>query len=131
MKNNKPHLVPRYIIYGFFIVGLISAVAFRSIIVFQHLEPGWVRPVWYAGVIGYLVFFLYRYMIAKKRKRAIEHFRLIEKMEANACLTDEDREIVLYLLSSIKLSLEDINYAIIFLLSIIAVIADLFLSSMR
>ena len=129
--NQKPHVLPKYIIYGFFILGLVSAVAFRAIIVFQHIEPGWIRPVWYIGIVGYIFFFFYRYMITKKRKRAIDKFRLIEKVKANACLSDEDREVVLYLLSSIKSSLEDINYALIFLLSIAAIIADLVISSFK
>jgi len=131
MEKNKPHIVPKYIIYGFFVLGLVSAIAFRAIIVFQHLEPEWVRPVWYVGTAGYVFFFVYRYKITRKRKRAIEEFRLIEKLKTNSCLEDDDREVVLYLLSSIKFSLEDINYAIIFLLSIIAVAADLFLSAMK
>ena len=131
MEKNKPHIVPKYIIYGFFVLGLVSAIAFRAIIVFQHLEPGWVRSVWYIGTAGYVFFFVYRYKITRKRKKAIEEFRLIEKLKTNSCLEDDDREVVLYLLSSIKFSLEDINYAIIFLLSIIAVAADLFLSAMK
>ena len=131
MNKNTPHVVPKYIIYGFFTLGLISAIAFRAIIIFQHIEPIWIRPVWYIGTIGYFLFFLYRYIITKKRKKAIESFRLIEKVQTNACLTDRDREIVLYLLSSVRSSLEDFNYAIIFLLSVIAIVVDLFLSMMK
>ncbi|RJQ40672.1 MAG: hypothetical protein C4550_03025 [Nitrospiraceae bacterium] len=127
----RPHIMPKYVIYGFFVIGLISAIAFRAIIVFQHLEPSWVRPVWYAGIVGYIFFFLYRYRITKKRKKAIDDFQLIDKVKANACLTEEDREIVLYLLSSIKSSPEDLNYAIIFILSILAILADIFLSILR
>jgi hypothetical protein len=130
MENQKPHIVPRYVIYLFFSLGLISAVAFRAIIVFQRMEPRWVRPVWYVAVLGYVLFFLYRFRISRKRKRAIERFRLIEKVKANACLTEEDREVVLYLLSSIKVSLEDLNYAIIFILSVAAVAADLLLEAL-
>jgi len=131
MANNKPHVVPRYVIYGFFVLGLVSAIAFRAIIVLEHLEPSWVRPAWYLGAIGYFLFFLYRYRITRKRKRAIEDFRLIEKLKANACLPEEDREVVLYLLSSVKSSLEDINYAIIFVLSVIAIAADIVLTAMK
>lgn len=131
MKHNKPHIVPKYIIYTFFTVGLVSAIAFRAIIVIQKLEPEWVRAVWYTGTMGYVLFFLYRYKITKKRKRAIEDFQLIEKLKTDACLTDEDREVVLYLLSSIKASMEDLNYALIFLLSIIAIAADLLLTSLK
>lgn len=123
--------MPKPVIYGFFAVGLLSAIAFRAIIVIQHLEPAWVRPVWYIGTGGYFFFFLYRYRISRKRKRAVADFRLIEKIEANACLLDEDREAVLYLLRSIKSSMEDLNYAIIFLLSVIAVAADLVLTFAR
>jgi hypothetical protein len=130
MEKNSIHIVPKYIIYSFFILGLISAIAFRTIIVIQRVEPGWIRPVWYTGTIGYFFFFLYRYLITLKRKKAIEEFQLIEKLKANACLTEEDREVVLYLLSSVKYSLEDINYAIIFLLSVLAIAADLLLSSL-
>lgn len=123
--------MPKYVVYIFFLLGLASAIAFRAIIIFQHLEPSWVRPVWYIGTAGYFLFFLYRYWITRKRKKAVEAFQLIEKIRANACLQDEDRDVLLYLLSSIKLSLEDINYAIIFVLSILAVAADLYLSALQ
>lgn len=131
MKTQKPHVVPKYVIYGFFSLGLFSAIAFRAIIVFQHLEPNWVRPVWYMGIVGYLLFFFYRFKITKKRKKAISDFGLLEKVKNNTPLTDEDREVLLYLLSSIKVSLEDMNYALIFLLSIVAIAADIILSTMR
>jgi len=131
MEKPKPHIVPKYVLYGFFVLGLVSAIAFRGIIIFQHLEPTWVRPVWYTGTIGYFFFFLYRYMITKKRKHAIESYQLIEKLKANACLADEERDAVLYLLSSIRFSLEDINYALIFILSILAIVADIILTMMK
>jgi hypothetical protein len=131
MENSRPHIVPKYVVYSFFLIGIVSAIAFRAIIVLQHLEPSWVRPVWYIGTAGYVLFFLYRYRITRKRKKAVADFQLIEKIRANACLQDEDREVLLYLLSSIRLSLEDINYAIIFVLSVIAVAADLVLSAMK
>lgn len=127
-KKKLPHTVPGYISYGFFFLGILSAIAFRIIIIFQRLEPEWVRPVWYIGVLGYIGFFMYRYAIARKRKNVIRDFGLIEKVRANACLSDEEREVTTYLLSSLKKSHEDINYLIIFLLSIITILIDLVLS---
>ncbi len=126
MTDKKPHTLPPSIIYCFFALGIISAIAFRAIIIFQRIEPSWVRPVWYVGVIGYMAFFLYRYYISEKRKKVIENFQLIEKVKANACLTDQDREVVLYLLSSIRKSPENVNYFIIFLLSILAIVVDIY-----
>lgn len=121
-------MVPGYVSYGFFFLGILSAVAFRVIVVFQRIEPSWVRPAWYAGALGYIGFFMYRYTIARKRKNAIRDFALIEKIRANACLDDEEREVVTYLLSSLKKSQEDINYLVIFLLSLIAIATDIILS---
>ena len=128
--NDHPHTLPKPVIYGFFILGLLSAIAFRIIIVFQHIEPTWVRPVWYAGILGYIVFFLYRYYISRKRKKAIRDYDLINKLKTDACLSDKDREIATYLLSSIHKSMEDLNYFIIFILSILAIIADFVLSNL-
>jgi hypothetical protein len=131
MHDNQPHTLPKTVIYGFFVLGLLSAIAFRIIIVFQHIEPTWVRPVWYAGILGYLAFFLYRYAISRKRKKAIRDYDLINKLKENACLSDKDREIVTYLLSSIQKSMEDLNYYIIFILSILAIAADLIFSYLQ
>jgi hypothetical protein len=52
-------------------------------------------------------------------------------LKTNACLAEEDREVVLYLLSSVKVSLEDINYALIFVLSVVAKGADIVLTAMK
>ena len=123
--NNQPHTLPKSVIYGFFILGLFSAIAFRIIIVFQHIEPTWVRPVWYAGILGYLAFFLYRYSISRKRKSAIKDYDLINKLKNKDRLSDKDREVVSYLLASIQKSMEDLNYYIIFILSILAIAADI------
>lgn len=126
MTHRKlPHTVPAYVSYGFFFLGIFSAIAFRVIVVFQRIEPSWVRPAWYAGVIGYIGFFMYRYAISRKRKNAIQEFDLIEKIRQNACLAENEREVVTYLLSSLKKSHEDINYLIIFLLSLLAILVDI------
>src|SRR5215213_7267337 len=65
-----PKIVPKPVIVGFFLLGLLSSVAFRAIILLQKYRPGWVRSVWYFGVLGYMAFFMYRYYISHRRKRA-------------------------------------------------------------
>jgi len=127
MKDNSPHTLPRSVIIGAMVLGMLSAFAFRSLMVLGQLKPVLVLPVWYFGVIGYMFFFLYRYLITRRRKRAIEEFRLIEKVEAGQCLEGRDRDVLIYLLSSIWVSREHYNYYIIFVLSILAIMADLVL----
>ncbi len=123
--SNSPHTLPRPIIIGTLILGILSALAFRSLMVLGYVEPSLVVPVWYFGVIGYTIFFMYRFYITIKRKRAIRDHQLIEKVNAGECLQGQDREVLLYLLTSICISREHINYYIIFALSIIAIIVDI------
>lgn len=125
MKNNSPHTLPKSIIIGAMVLGMFSAFAFRSLMMLEHFEPGLVLPVWYLGVIGYLIFFLYRYWITLRRKRVIEEYGLIEKVESGQCLEGKDREVLIYLLNSLWVSREHINYYAIFLLSVLAIVADL------
>ncbi len=127
--SRLPHTVPPAVINLFFAIGLISAFAFRVLILFVHLRPEWFRPTWYVGIIGYTVFFLYRYAIAEKRKRAVADYRLIDKLRQEEPLAGEDREVLVYLLSSIQKSRENINYLFIFALSLVAVVLDLVLTS--
>ncbi len=123
-----PRTVHPSVINLFFLIGVLSACSFRVLIVFTHVAPQWFRPVWYFGTIGYLIFFLYRYRISRKRKHAIRDFALLDKLKRRETLTDAEREVTVYLLSSIAKSREDLNYLFIFVLSFLAVAADLILS---
>jgi hypothetical protein len=119
-----PQLLPKPVVFGFFLLGLLSSVAFRAIILFQKYQPAWVRPVWYFGAIGYLIFFLYRYFISQRRKRAIAQTHIIDKIQSGQALGAEDRAAALYLLNSIRKSQEDWNYLAIFVLSILTIALD-------
>lgn len=123
-QQMPPQTVSPSVINLFFVVGLIAACSFRVLIVFSHSYQSLFRPVWYLGTIGYLLFFLYRYMISRKRKRAIEQYDLIEKLKSAGPLSEVDREVLVYLLSSIRKSRENLNYLFIFGLSFLAIIAD-------
>ncbi len=125
MQERKPHIMPPYVIYGMLALGLVSAFAFRIIIVLERVEPAWVRPAWYLGAGGYVFFFFYRYRITRRRKNTIAKHNLIEKVRGEECLDGEDKDVVLYILNSVKHSREDINYVVIFALSVIAIVTDL------
>ena len=126
--HQTPKTVSPFVISLFFVIGLISAFAFRVLIVFVYLRPEWFRPTWYVGIIGYTIFFLYRYRIAQKRKKAVEEYHLIEKLELEVPLESIDRQVLIYLLSSIRKSRENLNYLFIFALSLVAVVVDIILA---
>ena len=123
----KPELLPKPIILTTFIVGILCAVGFRSLIVLNKISPGLVRVVWYCSVIGYIYFFAFRYYIACKRKKIIRDSELIKKLSKNDDLSDNDREMLSYVLSSLVKSKESLNYFFIFATSILAIVLDMFI----
>jgi len=125
MADKSTRLTPKYKIYAAFWLGLSTAIAIRALIVLDHVRPGWVRPVWYFAVLGNFLFFYYRYQISTKRKNAIRKHQLVEKITEKRDLSDADREVIAYVLNSIKTSPEHLNYLIIFFFSILAILLDL------
>jgi hypothetical protein len=63
MGKDKFTLAPGYKIYGALGLGLATAIAFRALIVINHVHPDWVRPVWYFAVLGNFFFFYHRFRI--------------------------------------------------------------------
>lgn len=128
MQQKQPRTMPAFTINFFFLLGLLAALSFRVLIVFTHVQKELFRPVWYLGTSAYVLFFLYRYAITRKRKRAINHYGLIPKLDNREQLTPEETQVVVYLLHSIEKSREHLNYMFIFILSAAAMFADLLLT---
>ncbi|MFW5808605.1 MAG: hypothetical protein ACOC2H_00410 [Spirochaetota bacterium] len=119
-------VLPRYIIVGFFLIGIISATLFRSMVIVNRYFPGYSRAVWYCAVIGYIFFFGYRFHIASKRRKAVLDGDLIRKVNDSG-LAENDRRNVSYILNSLVQSREMYNYIFIFALSLVAIAADIVL----
>lgn len=126
--KNKPETFPKPIVLGTFIIGVLCAAGFRSLTIIDTLYPRLVRPVWYFAVIGYIYFFAYRYYISSKRKRVIRENYLLSKLSQNKEITKADKELISYILSSLIKSKESMNYFFIFIMSILAILLDIFVS---
>ena len=123
--QHAPQTLPPAVINLFFVIGLMSALAFRALMAIKDLQPQLFRPVWYLGIIGYILFFGFRYSITEKRKKAISEYNLIAKLEKGEELSPNDRQVVTYILSSLQKSRENLNYLFIFATSAIAILLDL------
>lgn len=126
--ESRLQVLPKYIIVTFFLIGAASALVFRLIIILSKVSPSYVRIAWYAGAIGYVAFFSFRFFITERRKQAVRHYKLIGKIKDKNELDDNDRKALLYVLNSIDKSLEHYNYIIIFVSTFIAIGIDIFLS---
>ncbi len=128
MSAGKGRILPGWVINAFFALGITSSVAIRLLIVFDHVARHLVRPAWYVGVSGYVIFFAYRYAITLRRRRLIREHGLIEKVAGGEPLGVEDREALGYVVQSVAKSRENVNYLVIFALSFAAIAADVCLT---
>jgi hypothetical protein len=129
-KNLSPKTLPPWTINFFFVVGLVSALMFRLLIFFNYYYTSLARPAWYCGVIGYLIFFGFRYYISHKRRQVILRYSLVEKVNASN-IAAHDKDEIIYLFQSIVKSKEMFNYIFIFAVSLIAILTDLILAVLK
>ena len=130
-SNSIPRLriIPLPVIVALLAVGLASSLAFRAIIVAEHLAPDWVRPLWYVAVLLNAAFFSYRYWVSLRRVRAVVAADLDRKLYRGDPLDAAEREQAANILHSIRISPERWNYLVIFFLSAAAIAADLALGA--
>ena len=125
VKIPKGYRMP--VIRMYFWVGLVSALLLRLVIIADHYGDVYARVLWYLGVLGYLWFFAHRYHIGKRRYGVIQDLGLLEKIENREPLTEEDFEGLNYVMWSLSVSKERLNYLVIFAFSIIAIVLSLML----
>lgn len=111
----------------YFWSGVIATFAYRVIIVLNYYSNLWVKISWYVGTIGFIIYFIHRFDIAKKRSTLVREHRLIEKMDHLEDLTKADRQALSYILKTTVSSKAKWNYYVIFILSTLALMAGIFL----
>ncbi|WP_340817956.1 hypothetical protein [Methanolobus sp. WCC4] len=109
----------------YFWIGLISAAFLRLIIIADYYNGILAKALFYLGVIGYLVFFAHRYHIATRRVGVLRNLELLEKIVSRTTLSEEDYRGLEYIMWSLSVSKERLNYLVIFVFSIIAIVLSL------
>ncbi|MBT4849764.1 hypothetical protein HON36_02845 [Candidatus Parcubacteria bacterium] len=118
---------PKSVRLFYFWAGIVATLAYRAIIVLNYYSDTWVKISWYVGTIGFILYFIHRFDISKKRSNLIVEHRLKEKLDANTLdeLTPDDNKALEYILRTLVSSKERWNYYVIFILSGIALIAGI------
>lgn len=126
--NKDIKVQPRWVIHFFLWLGLFAGTAVRSLTLVSRINADAAIMVWRIAMICYTVFFGYRYMIARRRRRVVNNYRLMEHIERAQGLDPETRDAMRYILKSVVRSKELFNYAYISSLSLIALFIDWFTS---
>ena len=126
-KIEIPEGYSSFAIQAYFLLGIASAFSLRAILIANHYYPLLAKFFWYFGIIGYLIFFLHRYEIAQRRYRLIKQLDLLNKIECCTALDPEVLKALKYVLWSVSISKERLNYMIISAFSIVAIAIALLL----
>ena len=115
-----PHVQSKPWRFVFFWIGFLSTVAYRMIIFFSHGSSAWLQGVWYFGTIGYVIYFVHRYQISRRRARVIHEYQLATKVPQLKELSPDEQQAMSYVFASLSSTKEQWNYIAIFVLSTIA-----------
>lgn len=115
----------------FFIIGLISTVAVRIVTVLMEVNPLYGKIAWYLGVAGFLVFFVYKFLVNRALAKTIEKENLLEKTKTEQPLSSNDYGVLAAILCSLKSEKERINYFFIFAVSAVAFILAVYFDFVR
>ena len=111
----------------FFWAGIIATIAYRIIILLNFYDPLWVKVSWYIGTIGFILYFGHRFNVARKRAKLVRDYKLVQAID-NTYDIDPQKKIALhYLVKTSLTSKSRWNSAIIFILSLIALIMGIYL----
>jgi hypothetical protein len=121
------HSDPKPLKLTYFWLGLIATFAYRMIIVLNFFNPLWVQIAWYVGTIGFIFYFWSRYKVVKQFTRLIREQELEKSLTQVTNITEDQRSAMSHIIQSLATTKAQINYEVIFVLSILALIAGIVL----
>ena len=115
----------------FFIIGLIATVAVRVVTVLIHLNTLYAKIAWYVGIVGFFIFFVYKYRVSKARTILIESQDLVKKIRDKKNLKESDYDLIASILCGLRSRKEIVNYIFIFGLSAVALILAIYMDFIK
>jgi len=111
----------------FFIIGLIAIIAVRAVTILEHINRAYGKIAWYVGVLGFFLYFAYKYKIDNNRSRMISSRNLKDKVLCGGEIDKEDRDAIGAVLCALSSKKDRINYLIIFVSSAIVLVMAAYL----
>jgi len=113
----------------FFIIGLVATISIRLIGITGLFSTFITKLLWYVGIIGFFLFFIYKFKADNEKRKLLSKTNIIEKVVNDNNIAYEDKEILVSVLCSLTSKKDIINYFVIFFTSgislIIALLFDL------
>jgi|SRR5581483_3058869 len=113
----SPHVLRIF----YFICGVVATIAYRIVL---WLNPFWVQVAWYAGTIGFIIYFWHRTVVETKRAKLVRENNLVQAV-AKSDIPEAQKAMVLYLTETSATSKVRYNSLFICLASVAALIINI------
>ena len=110
----------------FFFLALVATISIRAVNFFLETHPIVAKTLWYSGIVGFLLFFAYKFRKDNILHRELRKSNLVNKVLLKEELNDHDYEIVGTLLCKLSSKKDKINYFLIFFTSVVALLLGLY-----
>jgi len=110
----------------FILIGLVATVSIRLVTVLMNFNEMHGKIAWYIGVIGFTLFFVYKYKVFKQRADTIDTMKLVDKLNNPSPLKNAEREAISIILCKIRSNKERLNFFFIFIASFIALLLAIY-----
>ena len=111
----------------FFFVALVAVISLRAVNLFIDYSPILSKVVWYIGVFGFFIFFIYKFRYDEILHKEISRTELRDKLLYGRELSEHDREVLGTIICKLSSKKDKINYFIIFLSSGLALILAIYM----
>jgi len=115
----------------FFFIGLIATIAIRAVTVLIHINPIYGQIAWYIGVLGFFIFFIYKFKVDSARYQLIKDNKLVDKVLRTDNIEKEDRILISSVLCALSSNKDRINYFLIFASSAVALIIAVYFDFLK
>ncbi|MDP8253380.1 MAG: hypothetical protein P9X27_03165 [Candidatus Kaelpia aquatica] len=112
--------------WAFFFLALSATISIRAVNFFLEIYPVIVKTLWYSGIVGFLLFFAYKFRKDNILQRELKKSNLIDKVLLKQEFNQYDYEIVGALLCKLSSRKDKINYFFIFFTSVLVPILGLY-----
>jgi hypothetical protein len=96
-----------------------------------HVNPVYGQVSWYVGVVGFAVFFAYKFRVDRARARIIRDSGLKDRILGGGSIEKNEREMIGALLCALTSKKDRINYFIIFVSSVAALVLAVYFDFIR
>ena len=114
-----------------FFIALIAVISLRAVNVILDINPLLAKALWYIGVLGFLIFFVYKFRYDQILHRELHNTDLVNKLLHNKELSEHDRKILGTIVCKLSSKKDKINYFFIFISSLLALALGVFVDFIK